>query len=296
MRFFGDRALSHFGSGEKGDIYGALGVYINELKEKLGAILDGVVYGSLVNVYLHNGMEKEAMECYGEVLSDDSKVLMGVMVYNLILDGLSKNGKFDEALRLFDRMLEEHNLPRLICMGFGSFKIMVDEYCRQGRLMDAINVFKIMGETRYKPTTSSFYNLMKQLCGNEMVSEADKLCQEMVDKWPNKPDEFTYILLVEFAFELNQVDDTHRYFTKMVESGLKPNLPAFEKVVDFDKVVDGLMKSGKIEEAKGLFAQMVETQKLEVGSYEVILIAFCEAIGSSLKSLKAVNTTLGSSI
>ncbi|KAF6162763.1 hypothetical protein GIB67_029032 [Kingdonia uniflora] len=178
--FAPDPIVYHYlilGSGEKGDIDGAL-------KEKLGVVSDGVVYGSLVNVYLHNGME-EAMECYGEVLSEDSK---------------------------------EHNLPRLICVDLGSFKIIVDEYCRQGRFMDAINVFRIIG--------------------------------------------------------------------------LKPNLPAFEKVIDFDKVVDGLMKSGKMDEAKGLFAQMVETQKLEVGSYEAILIALCEAIGSSLKSLKALNTTL----
>ncbi|KAF6170588.1 hypothetical protein GIB67_021460 [Kingdonia uniflora] len=276
--FAPDPIVYHYlilGFGEKGDIDGALGVY-NELKEKLGVVSDGVVYGSLVKLYLHNGMEKEAMECYEETLGEDSNVVMGAMAYNLMLDGLSKNGKFDEALRLFDRMLEEHNPPRLICVDLGSFKIMVDEYCRQGRLMDAINVFRIMGEKRCKPDTSSFNNLIKQLCGSEMLPEAEELYKEMGDKWPYKPDEYTYILLVESCSGINRADDAHRYFTKMVESGMKPNLTAFEKVIDFDKVVVGLIKSGKIEEAKGLFAHRVETQKLEVGSYEAMLRALCE--------------------
>ncbi|KAF9594626.1 hypothetical protein IFM89_034248 [Coptis chinensis] len=57
----------------------------------------------------------------------------------------------------------------------------------------------------------------------------------------------------------------------MVESGLKPNLATY------NKVVDGLIKAGKIDEANGLFSQMIVKLRLEAANFEVMLRALCEA-------------------
>ncbi|KAK9286547.1 hypothetical protein L1049_014946 [Liquidambar formosana] len=82
-----------------------------ELKEKLGVVEDGIVYGSLMKGYFLRGMEKEAMECYAEAVGENSRIRMSAVAFNSVLDALSKNGKFDEAMQLFDRMMAEHNPP-----------------------------------------------------------------------------------------------------------------------------------------------------------------------------------------
>ncbi|TVU47052.1 hypothetical protein EJB05_06630, partial [Eragrostis curvula] len=155
-----------------------------ELKEKLGGgpILDGVVYGNLMKGYFLKGMEEEAMDCYAEVLGDDSKVKFDAVSYNMVLDALGRNGRLEDALQLFDRMCREHDPPRRITVNLGSFNVMVDAYCRAERFQDAIEVFGKMAEKRCAPDALSYNNLIDWLGKNELVGEAEGLYKEMGER------------------------------------------------------------------------------------------------------------------
>ncbi|KAJ7965348.1 Pentatricopeptide repeat-containing protein [Quillaja saponaria] len=256
-----------------------------ELKEKTGGVLeDGVVYGNLMKGYFLRRMEKEAMECYEETVGDNSKVNMSAVAYNSVLDALSKNGKFDEALKLFDRMLKEHNPPTKLAVNLGSFNMMADGYCAQGMFKDAIEVFRKMGEYRCSPDTLSFNNLIEQLCNNGMLVEAEEVYGEMGDKGVN-PDEVTYGLFMDTCFKENRPDDAAGYFRKMVESGLRPKLAVY------NKLVDGLVKVGKTDDAKSFFDMMVKKLKMDVSSYQFMMKALSEE-GRLDEVLKIVDTLL----
>ncbi|OIV96831.1 hypothetical protein TanjilG_08692 [Lupinus angustifolius] len=256
-----------------------------DLKGKLGDDLeDGVVYGSLMKGYFLRGMEKEAMECYEEALGVDSKVKMSAVGFNSVLDALSKNGKFDEALALFDRMTREHAPPRRLALNLGSFNVMADGYCAQGRFKEAIEVFRKMWEFRRRPDTLSFNNLIEQLCNNGMIVEAEEVYGEMEGKGVN-PDEVTYGLLMDTCFKEDRPDDAAGYFRKMVDSGLRPNLAVY------NRLVDGLVKVGKIDEAKSFFELMVKKLKLDVASYQFMMKVLSES-GRLDEVLQIVDTLL----
>ncbi|CAL0319511.1 unnamed protein product [Lupinus luteus] len=256
-----------------------------DLKGKLGGELDdGVVYGSLMKGYFLRGMEKEAMECYEEALGVDSKVKMSAVGYNSVLDALSKNGKFDEALVLFDRMIREHAPPRSLALNLGSFNVMADGYCAQDRFKEAIEVFRKMWEFRCRPDTLSYNNLIEQLCNNGMIVEAEEVYGEMEGKGVN-PDEVTYGLLMDTCFKEDRPDDAAGYFRKMVDSGLRPNLAVY------NRLVDGLVKVGKIDEAKSFFELMVKKLKMDVASYQFMMKVLSEA-GRLDEVLQIVDTLL----
>ncbi|RWR90382.1 pentatricopeptide repeat-containing protein [Cinnamomum micranthum f. kanehirae] len=232
----------------------ALELY-SDLKEKSGgSVLDGVVYGPLINGFFKKGMEKEALDCYNELISGigssgsdiSGGIRIGAVGYNSVLDALSKNGKFDIAMELFDRMMQEHNPPRRLSVNLGSFNVMVDMLCGDKRFDEAVEVFRKMSEKKCFPDTLSCNNLIDQLCKNGMVAAAEEIYHEMGEKAVSA-DEFTYVLLLDACFEENRVDDAAAYFTKMVEAGLRPN------VVVYNKVIGGLVKAGKLDEAKGFF-------------------------------------------
>ncbi|KAH7543844.1 hypothetical protein ACOSP7_031345 [Xanthoceras sorbifolium] len=254
---------------KNGDSDGVLGLF-EELREKLGGVVvtDGVVYGSLMKGYFMKGMEKEAMEWYnvavGETEGLNSGVKMSAIAYNTVLDALCKNGKYDEALRLFDRMMNEHRPPRRMVVNLGSFNVMVDGYCGEGRFEEAIEVFRKMGEYRCIPDTLSFNNLIDQLCKNGMLVEAEKIYGEMGEKGVN-PDEYTYGVLMDTCFNENRIDDGAAYFKKMIDSGLRPNLEVY------NRVVDELVKVGKVDEAKSFFDTMVKKLKMDDASYKFMM-------------------------
>ncbi|KAI3507528.1 hypothetical protein L1887_22515 [Cichorium endivia] len=65
---------------KKGNPYEIFNLY-EDLKEKLGGFVhDGVVYGSIMKEYFLKGIEKEAMECYEETLTDYSNIKMSAIV------------------------------------------------------------------------------------------------------------------------------------------------------------------------------------------------------------------------
>ncbi|THU51090.1 hypothetical protein C4D60_Mb06t27370 [Musa balbisiana] len=167
---------------KKGDPDKVVSLY-EELLEKLGGgkILDGIVYGNLMKGYFGKGMEKGAMEIYRDVLGEGSKVRFGAVSYNLVLDALGRNGKLEEAIDLFDRMLKEHDPPRRITVNLGTFNVMVDAYCLAGRFPDAITVFGKMGEQKCIPDTLSYNSLIEHLGSNKLVPEAEELYKEMDD-------------------------------------------------------------------------------------------------------------------
>ncbi|KAI5668416.1 hypothetical protein M9H77_18269 [Catharanthus roseus] len=241
-----------------------------ELKEKFGGpISDGVVYGSLMKGYFLRGMEKETMECYEEAVGQNSKVKMSAVAFNSVLDALSKNGRFDEALKLFDRMLKEHDPPKRLTVNLGSFNVIVDGYCALGKFTDAIEVFNSMGDKRCRPDTLSYNNLIDQLCNNGMLGEAEELYMSMKEKQVN-PDEYTFVTLMDTCFKENRPDDAAAYYKAMVESKLRPNLGVY------DRLIEGLVKVGKVEEAKFFFEMMVSKLRMTDDTYKFIMNALFE--------------------
>ncbi|KAG2311555.1 hypothetical protein Bca4012_026010 [Brassica carinata] len=255
---------------KKSDGDGVLKLY-EELKEKLGGFVeDGVVYGQLMKGYFMKEMEKEAMEFYEEAVGEDSKVKMSAMAYNYVLEALSENGKFDEALKLFDAMKKEHSPPKRLALNLGSFNVMVNGYCAEGKFGEAMEVFRQMGEFRCSPDTLSFNNLMNQLCESGLLAEAEKLYGEMDEK-NVKPDEYTYGLLMDTCFKDGKIDEGAAYFKTMVESGLRPNLSVY------NRLQDQLVKARRLDDAKSFFDMMVSKLSMDDDAYKFIMKALSEA-------------------
>ncbi|KAJ6376114.1 hypothetical protein OIU77_000976 [Salix suchowensis] len=204
------------------------------------------------------------MECYGEFLRENLRGKWSAVAYNSVLDALCKNGEFDEALKLFESILREHNPPKSLVVDLGSFNVMVDGFCLEGRYKDAIEVFLKMGDYRCNPDTLSFNNLIDQLCSNGMLVEAEIVYREMDGKGV-KPDEYTYVLLMDTCIKENRLDDGAAYFKKMVESGSRPNLAVY------NRLVDELVKVGKIDEAKSFYDMMVKKLKMDDESYKFMM-------------------------
>ncbi|KAK4762293.1 hypothetical protein SAY87_030177 [Trapa incisa] len=267
--FSPDPLIYHYlmvGCAKNSDADGIFKLY-EDLKEKLGGVVeDGIVYGGLMKGYFIRGMELEAMDLYQEAVGPDSKLKMSAIAYNSILDALSKNGKFEEAISLFDRILSEHGPPRRLSVNLGTFNVMVDGYCSQKKFKEAIDVFQRMGDYRVGPDVLSYNNLIDQLCANGMLPEAEDLYKEMSEKKVH-PDEYTNVLLMDACFKENRSDDAAGYFTKMIGSGLRPN------VAVYSKLVEGLVKVGKVNEAKSFYDLMVKKLKMDNASYKFMMQA-----------------------
>ncbi|CAM0954366.1 unnamed protein product [Alopecurus aequalis] len=254
---------------QAGDGAKAVELY-QELQDKIGGepVLDGIVYGSLMKAYFQMGMEEKAMECYKEVLDPESEVRFGAESYNDVVDALGQNGRLEDALKLFDRMLGEHDRPLRIAVDVRSFSVMVDAYCAAGRFEDAIAVFRRMGEYKVVPDVAAYNNLIQHLGTNQLVDEAEVLHKEMSEH-NLAADEETYVLLMDACFKADRTDDGISYFDKMSELGLKPDASQYHMIID------GLTGLSLLDKAREYFNQMREKEiSPTISTYETLLKAY----------------------
>jgi pentatricopeptide repeat protein len=243
-----------------------------DLKNKVGGepVLDGIVY-RLMKAYFLMGMEEKAMECYREVLGAESEVRFRAESYNEVVDALGQNGRLEDALKLFDRMLGEHDPPLKIAVDVRSFSVMVDAYCTAWRFEDAIAVFRRMGEWKVVPDLRAYNNLIQHLGKNRLLGEAEVLYNEM-SECDVVADEETFVLLMEACFNVDRIDDGISYFDKMPELELKPDANAYHKLVD------ALVGSSMLDKAHNYFDQMKEKGvSPSISSYETLLKAHVDA-------------------
>uniref|UniRef100_A0A0E0C790 Pentacotripeptide-repeat region of PRORP domain-containing protein n=1 Tax=Oryza meridionalis TaxID=40149 RepID=A0A0E0C790_9ORYZ len=254
---------------EAGDGAKAVELY-EELKQKIGCepIFDGIVYGSLMKAYFLMGIEEKAMECYKEVLGAESEVRFGAESYNGVVDAFGRNGRLDDAIELFERMLREHDPPLKIAVDVRSFSVIVDAYCAAGRFGDAIAWFRRMGEWEVVADVAAYNNLIRHLSLQGLVSEAELLYKEMGESGL-KADEETYVLLMQGCFRVDRIDEGINYFDGMAELGLKPDATAYHKIVD------GLIGFGMLDNAHGYLDKMRGKEiSPSIASYEALLKAY----------------------
>uniref|UniRef100_A0ACD5TEK6 Uncharacterized protein n=1 Tax=Avena sativa TaxID=4498 RepID=A0ACD5TEK6_AVESA len=247
----------------------ALELY-QELQDKLGGepVLDGIVYGNLMKAYFLMGTEEKATECYEEVLGPESEVRFGAESYNQVLDALGQNKMLEHALKLFDRMLTEHDPSLRIAVDVRSFSVMADAYCAAGRFEDAIVVFRRMGEYKVVPDVAAYNNLIWHLGLNRLVDEAEVLHKEMGEQ-SLVADEETYVLLMDACFRAERTDDGVGYFDKISQLGLKPDASHYHKIVD------GLVGLSLLDRAQVYFDQMREKEiGPSIATYESLLKAY----------------------
>ncbi|KAL0318002.1 UNVERIFIED_CONTAM: Pentatricopeptide repeat-containing protein, mitochondrial [Sesamum angustifolium] len=211
---------------------------IKDEMETKGFKPDPTIYSYLMLGQAKNSNAEGVFELYEELKQkiESEEILDGV-----VYEALSKHGKFEEALNLFQRMKDEHDPPRKLSVNLGSYNIIVDGYCAEKRFSDAIEVFNSMGEKRCSPDTLSYNVLIDQLCSNDKLAEAEELYKGMGDKKVS-PDEYTFVTLMDTCFKENRPDDAAQYFRSMVEAKLRPNL------VVYNRLVEGLVKVGKHDE------------------------------------------------
>ncbi|KAG0502999.1 hypothetical protein HPP92_003071 [Vanilla planifolia] len=243
----------------------------DELRERC-LVYDGVVHATFMEAYWKLGKDKEAMESYQSLIDRQFKMIPATC--NVLLETLLKHDKVAEANKLFEHMLDEHKPPVFMALNTETYNIMVNRCFQEGNFAQAIEVFHKTGLKPLAMDAGCYGNIIGKLCQNLMMSEAEKLYEEMLSKSIN-PDTATYGFLVDACFADGRVEDALSYFDKLVSSGEGYPKPVREV---YNKIFDGLIKDGCLGQAMDIFSKMGERElKPDAVTYEILVAGLCKA-------------------
>jgi pentatricopeptide repeat protein len=137
-------------------------------------------------------------------------------VVTSLIHGYSTCGKRGKAEELFDELVE-----RGICPYAGVFhvNVVIDNLCKDGRIMEAQNLFDRMVSAGAKHDVVSYNVLIHGYCLAGDMDKAMKLVDSMI-LISLKPDGITYNTLINGYCKTGRVQDALTLFSQMLRTGV----------------------------------------------------------------------------
>lgn len=198
---------------------------------------------------------------------------------------LSRKHKFAVPIRgcgnLLDRMMKLNPAGtvwgfymEILDAGYPSnvyvFNILMNKFCKEGKICDAQKVFDEITKRGLRPTVVSFNTLINGYCKAGDLDEGFRLKLHM-EKSRTRPDVFTYSAVINALCKENKMDGAHGLFDEMCERGLIPN------DVIFTTLIHGHSRNGQIDLMKESYEKMLSRGlQPDIVLYNTLVNGFCK--------------------
>ncbi|KAF2609830.1 hypothetical protein F2Q70_00013813 [Brassica cretica] len=210
-------------------------------------------FNSLLNALLKCGAFDEMKKVLTRV---DEYGEPDACTYNILINGFSQSGRFDEALKLFDEMVKKKVKPTGVTFG-----TIIRMLCNDLKVNEALkmkhDMLKVYGVF---PTVHIYASLIKALCQVGELGLAFKLKDEV------KADSAIYSTLISSLIKAGRSDEVSGILEEMREKGCEPD------TVTYNVLINGFCLENDFESAYKVLDDMVEKGlKPDVISYNMIL-------------------------
>lgn len=109
-------------------------------------------------------------------------------------EGLCKEGKLDEAMKLFFEMARRNICPNVV-----TYNALIDGLCKEGKLAKVGKLFSEMVAKNICPNLFTYNALINGLCKERKWQEATRVLHEMLNKGASQMLSHTTLLLMVLA-------------------------------------------------------------------------------------------------
>lgn len=136
--------------------------------------MDGSGYNNMIEKLCGHGMVGEAEKLLEEMVS--KCVIVDYNTFRFFIEVYFKDGNIDEVLRKFNAMLFEHNLKANPCF----FNMVFDGLLKNGRIEEAADILLRMGDRDVKPDTTTYELVITALCIEGRLDRSRDLLSDMI--------------------------------------------------------------------------------------------------------------------
>ncbi|XP_002982495.2 pentatricopeptide repeat-containing protein At1g62720 [Selaginella moellendorffii] len=177
-----------------------------------GHVPDENTYASLIYGCCMAGRITEAKVLFKEVLEGE-KALLDAGIYNVLIEGLCRASKVEEALEVTAGMVDKGCIPTL-----QTYNALIMGFFKANEVDKALQLFRVMEEKGFSPNTMIYSTFIDGLCKVGKINEAHEFFQQSVERGC-VPDNVTYNALIRGLFGANRMDEAHRLYREMGERG-----------------------------------------------------------------------------
>ncbi|CAN7039986.1 unnamed protein product [Brassica oleracea var. botrytis] len=218
---------------------------------------------ALMIAYTNAGFIPDAIQCFR--LSRKHKFTVPIRGCGSLLDRMMKVNPTETVWGFYMEILDA-GYPSNVYV----FNILMNKFCKEGKMCDAQKVFDEITKRSLRPTVVSFNTLINGYCKAGNLDEGFRL-KERMEKGRTRADVFTYSALINALCKENKMDGAHGLFDEMCERGLIPN------DVVFTTLIHGHSRNGRIDLMKESYQKMLSRGlQPDIVLYNTLVNGFCK--------------------
>ncbi|PWA41992.1 pentatricopeptide repeat protein [Artemisia annua] len=213
----------------------------------------GIDYNEDLFILLINGYAKSTKKW--DIVKNCVKILLKmeelgvsktVKFYNVLLEVVISEKKWNMAEKYFEKMLDEGIVPDM-----DTYRVMITGLCRCLRVETARKLFEDMKSRNFSPDFVVYNAMIKGYVGVKRMDEAEKIFMEMKGLGM-EPDLVSYNLMINGYVQVRKMEDVERLVVEMKGRDIELDLVAY------NTMVNGYVLVGKMEDAEKVVVEMKE--------------------------------------
>ncbi|KAG5244283.1 pentatricopeptide repeat-containing protein [Salix suchowensis] len=159
-----------------------------------------------------------------------------------------------------------------------TYNVLIDGLCKDRRVNEALDIFSYMKAKRISPDIFTYNSLIQGLCNFRRWKEASALLNEMMSLniMPNiafrlfrvmqstylKPDVVMYNILIDAMCEFGNLKDARKLFSELSFQGLLPNVQIYTTIINglyefsYNVIIRGFLQHKDESTAAQLIGEM----------------------------------------
>lgn len=230
------------------------GVFLQNLKGKTAVEHALAATGVNVNLDVISGVVNkgnlggEAMVIFFRWAIKQPSISNNSECYNIITKALGRRKFFGFMMDLLDEMRSNGTIS------LETLSIILDSFIRARRVKRAIEIFERAEEYGLEYSTRSLNVLVQCLCQRSHIVAASRVLNSVKGKVPANAS--TYNIIISGWSKLGSICEIKRYLEEMEIEGFSPDCSTFSYLIE------GLGRSGQIDEAVSVFEGLKEKDVL----------------------------------
>ncbi|KAI3725402.1 hypothetical protein L1987_65190 [Smallanthus sonchifolius] len=225
---------------------------------------DSVTYNTLLNGFCRAGNITKAHELLNEVCMVD-ECSPDVVSFTSVISGYCKLSKLEEALVLFDDMIDRGIRPNTI-----TFNVIIDGFGKIGDIGSLQNMYEKMLSFGCTPDVITFTSIIDGHCRVGELQKGLKVWDEM-NRRNLYPNIYTFSILIHTLCKESRLNEARDLLRQLKKRG-----DIVPKAFIYNPVIDGFCKAGNVDEANMIVKEMEEKRcKLDKLTFTILIIGHC---------------------
>ncbi|KAJ0231093.1 Pentatricopeptide repeat-containing protein [Hirschfeldia incana] len=215
-------------------------------------------FGVLMDGLYKKGRMNDAQKMFDDMTGRG--ILPDRVTYTILISGLCQRGSVEDAKKVFDEMKDPDSV---------ACHALLDGFCKLGRMVEAFEMLRVFERDGFVLGLRGYSSLIDGLFRVGRYDEGFELYEIMIKK-NMKPDVVLYTILIQGLSKAGRVEDALKLLSSMPSKGIPPDTYCY------NAVIKALCEQGLLEEARSLHLEMSETESFpDEFTHTILICSMC---------------------